>query len=284
LASTLTATQGALTTSDGLTLRTQTWLPPGAPKAVVVLTHGHGEHSSRYWHVGRALAAGGYAMVAYDLRGHGQSGGQRGHTPSYGQLMDDAQRLYDWASRTVPASKRFLYGHSMGGQITLAFALDRKPEAAGVLVSAPWLKLKYAAPAWKVNMGLAIGKVWPAFSLSSGLDKSQPMAHDTAHLNGMPELDLAHLRISARLGSDALTHGAELLARAAEFRYPLLLMHGGDDQIMDPEGSRAFYASAGSADKTLKIYPDLYHEIHNELPARRGEVLAEVVAWLDARA
>ncbi len=271
-----------LTASDGVTLRTQLWTPERATKALVVLTHGHGEHSSRYGHVAAALAAGGYAVAAYDLRGHGRSGGQRGHTPSYAQLLADQHTVVAWARRTVPTAKWFLYGHSMGGQIVLAYALDHKPDAAGVVVTAPWLRLKFTPPAWKVQLGLTIGKVWPSFAMSSGLDKSQPLSHDTGHLNSMPELALSHTQITARLGADALTHGADLLTRAAEFKYPLLIMHGADDQIMDPEGTRLFYAAAGSADKILKVYPELFHEIHNEHPAQRGAVLADIGAWLDA--
>lgn len=171
----------------------------------------------------------------------------------------------------------------MGGQIALNFALNRKPAVAGVLVTAPWLRLAFTPPAWKVRLGTLIGSVWPSFALASGLEGGQPMAHDTAHLNGLPEGELNHTKISARLGADAIAHGAEALARAAEFNYPLLL-HGSDDQVIDPQASREFYAAAGSADKTLKLYPGLFHEIHNELPERRGEVLADMIAWLDARA
>src|SRR5262249_50895123 len=162
-------------------------------------------------------------------------------------------------------------------------ALARQPKVAGVIVSAPWLRLTFSPPAWKVNLGLALGRLMPSFSMSSGLENSQPLAHDNAHLDGLPEVNLAHTRISARLGSEMLAHGADVLARASEFKYPLLALHGGDDQIMNPDGTREFYAAAASADKTLKIYPDLYHEIHNELPERRNEVIADIVAWLDAR-
>ncbi|MCC7362509.1 MAG: lysophospholipase [Anaerolineales bacterium] len=282
MAETFTPTPGSLTASDGLKLRTQHWAPSGPPKALVMMTHGHGEHSSRYLHVGAAFAAAGYAAAAYDLRGHGRSGGPRGHTPSYAQLLNDAQLVFDWAGRALPAPKAFLYGHSLGGQITLAFALDRKPQVAGVAVSAPWLRLKFVPPAWKVRLGLTLSRVWPTFTLSSGLDKSQPMAHDTTWLSSFPELELTHTKISARLGAAALAQGAAVLAQAAEFRHPLLVLHGGDDQIMDPDGSRAFVAAAGSADKTLKVYPDLYHEVHNEHAEHRAAVLADLITWFDA--
>lgn len=273
-------TEHILNANDGLPLRLQRWTPEHTPLALVVITHGHGEHSSRYAHVAAALTTGGYAVVAHDLRGHGRSGGQRGHIPSYAQVLDDVGVVDAWARAQDPDLPRFLYGHSMGGQITLAYALDRQPEAPGVVVSAPWLRLRYMPPAWKVRLGLALSRAWPSFSLGTGLE-AVPMAHDTAHLNSMPELDLAHTRISARLGAEALRHGADVLAQASAFTLPLLVIHGEADGAMDPAGSRAFYERAGSRDKTLKLYPGLYHEVHNE--SERSQVLADILAWLDAR-
>jgi alpha-beta hydrolase superfamily lysophospholipase len=265
---------------DGVRLRLQHWTPMGQPRALVVITHGHGEHSSRYAHVAQALNAGAYAVVAHDLRGHGRSGGPRGHIPGYAQVLDDVHAVSAWARAQHAGQVCFLYGHSMGGQITLSYALDRKPEVAGVVVSAPWLRLKYMPPGWKVRLGLALSQVWPTFALDTGLD-AVPMAHDTAHLGSMPELDLTHTRISARLGAEALSHGGALLAAAPAFSLPLLILHGEADSAMDPAGSRAFYERAASRDKTLKLYPGLYHEVHNE--TERSQVLADIRAWLDDR-
>ncbi|MBI4315518.1 MAG: alpha/beta fold hydrolase, partial [Chloroflexi bacterium] len=101
---------------DGTPLFTESWRVDD-PRAVVVLTHGHGEYANRYLHVGRAFTAAGYSTYAYDLRGHGRSGGPRGHAPGYEAILDDLQSIIDWARAENPGRRMFLYGHSTGGQI-----------------------------------------------------------------------------------------------------------------------------------------------------------------------
>src|SRR5262245_18100792 len=112
-------TEEQRTATDGLTLRSQRWTPEGArvAKAVNVLTHGMGEHSGRYGHTAAALTAAGYALYSYDLRGHGKSGGPRGHTPSLEALLDDQQVVFEWARIENAGRKFFLMAHSMGGNI-----------------------------------------------------------------------------------------------------------------------------------------------------------------------
>ncbi|MGH2524811.1 MAG: alpha/beta fold hydrolase, partial [Anaerolineales bacterium] len=210
---------------------------------------------------------------------HGKSGGPRGHASNYDVLLDDLQLVWDWAKRENLGRQRFLYGHSMGGQITLNFALRRQPDAAGVMVSAPWLILTYMPPAWKVALARTLAAVWPTFTQSTGLDVAVPMAHDQAHLNSFPDLNLAHALISARMGFNMLTGAAAALARAPEFTLPLLILHGDDDGAMSPAGSQQFYERAASADKTFKHYAGMYHEVHNE--TERERVLKDVVEWLD---
>src|SRR5690606_2599909 len=107
-----------------------------------------------------------------DLRGHGRSGGLRGHVPSYAAYLDDLQQVFHLAGERYPGLKRFLYGHSLGGQITIKFALVRRPEAAGVVLSAPWLRLVYSPPAWRGAAARALARVWPTFAQPTGLDKA----------------------------------------------------------------------------------------------------------------
>ena len=94
--------------TDGLEMYAQNWRPEGTPRAVVCLVHGLGEYSGRYAHVGKALADAGFALVAFDLRGHGKSGGQRGHFPSLDVLMDDIHQLIQQGSEKFPGLP-FLY-------------------------------------------------------------------------------------------------------------------------------------------------------------------------------
>jgi alpha-beta hydrolase superfamily lysophospholipase len=266
---------------DGTALRVQHWPPQAEAKAAVVVTHGHGEHCGKYHHVAQALNAAGYAAYLWDLRGHGKSGGPRGHVPRYDSFYDDLQTVLNQAQAAYPARRLFLYGHSMGGQIVLSFSLHRPAPLAGVIVSAPWLRLSYQPPAWKVTLARTMSSLWPTFSQDTGVG-DVPLTHDLEFWKGMPEQNLQHYTMSARLGFAALAAGEDVLDHAGEFRLPLLLLHGAADGVIALAGSQSFYERAASTDKTLQTYPGLYHEIHNE--TERARVLADIVAWLDARA
>src|SRR5512142_2733677 len=126
--------------SDGLDMYARQWAPSGTVKSSVVLVHGLGEHSARYDHVAAALGEGGVALLGFDLRGHGRSGGLRGHTPSYEALMDDITVFLGQAESRYPGLPRFLYGHSLGGNLVLNYTLRRKPTLHGVIATGPWLE------------------------------------------------------------------------------------------------------------------------------------------------
>jgi alpha-beta hydrolase superfamily lysophospholipase len=277
----MTATDTFLTTADGLRLRLRVWSPAARPHGVLILTHGHGEHLGRYDHTAQALCAAGYAVYTYDLRGHGRSQGKQGHSPSFLTYLDDLQQAHELARRELPGRRLWLMGHSMGSLITLMYAIWRQPDVAGLVISAPPLRVKYAPPAWKVLMARSLSRVLPSLTLATGLDVSMPMTHDNDLLAAMPDPDLAHAMMSLRVGADIFTYSALTLARAPELRLPLLLLQGGADGAVDLEATRQFYEQASSADKTFKLYPGFYHEVLNE--TGRAQVVADILAWLDAR-
>lgn len=266
---------------DGLNLRLQTWRPAtSAPKGVVVHTHGFGEYLGRYGHVAEAMTNAGYMFYTYDLRGHGRSEGPRGHAPSYNAFLDDLQFVAERAAAENPELPLFLYGHSMGGQVVLTYVLKRKPKTMGVVVSAPAIRPAYLPPAWKITLARVMANVYPTFTQETGLHESRPMSHDKDFLNSFPDLALAHGKMSAKMGVEFLEIGEYLAANASLFTLPVLLLHGQEDNTISPTGSQAFYDQARSTDKTLKLYPGMYHEIHNETD--RALVLRDMVAWLNA--
>jgi len=155
---------------DGVQFYARGWEPQAStPKGVVCLVHGHGEHVGRYDHVGEALSAAGYALLGFDQRGHGRSAGQRGHIPSYEALLDDIALLLEQAMNRYPALPLFLYGHSMGGNEVINYALRRKPALSGVIATCPWLRLAFEPPALKVALGRMMNRIFPAFAQKSGL-------------------------------------------------------------------------------------------------------------------
>lgn len=264
---------------DGQTFFAQGWEPAGALRAVVCLIHGLGEHSGRYAHVAGALNAAGYAVLTFDLRGHGRTAGLRGHIPHYELAMDDIGRLLAEAARRYAGIPRFLYGHSLGGALVLNYMLRRRPDLAGVVVTSPGLRPGVVPPAWKTTVGRIMYRLWPTFIMDNGLDM-QNLARDPAVLQACAADPLNHSHLSARLGIDILDAGAWALAHAAEFPpVPLLLMQGTADHLVSPEATQAFAAQV-PGECTLKLWEGFYHETHNE--PERAEVLSYVIAWLDA--
>ncbi|MGC8856789.1 MAG: lysophospholipase [Anaerolineae bacterium] len=265
---------------DGLRLYARGWKPhERIPKGVICLVHGHGEHVGRYEHVGQVLSTAGYALLGFDQRGHGRSVGPRGHIPSYDALLDDIALLLDEAASRYPALPYFLYGHSMGGNEVLNYALRRKPALAGVIATGPWLRLAFEPPALKVALGRMMNRVFPAFTQKSGLETAA-LSRRAEVVQAYEADPLVHDQISARLFVEMYSAGLWALEHATEFPLPLLLMHGSADRLTSADASREFAQRAGQQ-VTLRIWEGAYHEIHNE--PEQDEVLQTMIAWLDVQ-
>jgi len=261
---------------DGLDMYARAWAPQGLPKATIMLVHGHGEHIVRYDHVAAALTEKGYAMLGFDLRGHGRSGGPRGHTESYDALMDDIAAFLQQVDERYPGLPRFLYGHSMGGNLVINYALRRKPELRGVIATGPWFKLAFDTPGFQLTFLRLVSSVAHGFSLHSPVDADN-LTHDETSARTYEEDPLVHDIISARLLMTIHDSGLWALEHAAEFPLPLLLMHGADDPITSAKASQEFAEKAG--DKvTFKLWNGMFHEIHNEL--EKAEVFNFMLDWL----
>ena len=266
-------------TFDGLQLFAQSWQPETKSRAVICLVHGMGEHSGRYIHVAEQLTQAGYVLFAFDLRGHGQSPGPRGHTPSYEALMQDISSLIEAANKQFPQLPFFLYGHSLGGNLILNYILRHQTQFKGVIATDPWFRLAFEPPAFKIILCKIMNKIWPSFSQSSGLD-TNALSHDPKVVHAYENDPLVHNYISARMFIGIYQAGQWALEHASEFSLPLLLMHGGADKITSVKASSKF-ANKITKNCTLKIWDGLYHEIHNE--PEKQEVLAFLINWLNEK-
>jgi alpha-beta hydrolase superfamily lysophospholipase len=255
--------------------------------------HGLGEHTGRYAHVGKALNEAGYTLLGFDQRGHGRTPGPRGVTPPFDCMLDDIGLLLDEAARLFPtaARARFLYGHSMGGNFVLNYALQRKHQAmatlAGVIATSPGLRTAFKPPAAKVAIGKVLYRLAPNLVMPNGLEVAG-LARDPAAIAAYSADPLVHDKMSARLGLDILQQGEWALSHAAEFPpMPLLLVHGTDDRITSARACEDFAgAVTGAADAgacgcecTLKLWPGYYHETHNE--PEKVQVIEFIICWLD---
>jgi alpha-beta hydrolase superfamily lysophospholipase len=236
--------------------------------------HGLGEHSGRYEHLAAAFTEAGLALYAIDLRGHGRSEGPRGHTPSLTQWYDDVELFL---SRTHPEKARILYGHSLGGALALCFALHRPEKLNGIIATGPSLRIIADVPLWKEFLGKVMAGIWPTFTQPNGLITGD-LSRDPLVVQAYIDDPLVHDRVSSRLYVDMVAAGQEVLERAADILLPVFLVHGETDRLCDCTATEEFYATAGSPDKTLHIWPALFHEVHNE--PEKDQVIQEIVEWV----
>ena len=267
---------------EGTSFFLQGWEPEdGNPKALVALVHGLGEHTERYIHVGSALTNAGYAMVGFDLRGHGKSGGARGHSTSLDAYMQDIRQFLQLMEKRYSDLPRFLYGHSLGGLLVLAYAIQYGAGLQGVLATGPALRSSLQEQKAKVAMVRVLGSLLPTMTVQSGLDATT-ISRDPIVVDAYRNDPLVHYNTSLGFGKAALSAIDLCFARAKEFPVPLLIIHGKEDKITYPSGSEDFagLVRAAGRDVTLKLWNDLYHEVHNE--PEKGDVFRFMIEWLDA--
>ncbi len=271
--------ENTLTATDELQLFCQGWEPQDQPKAVICLVHGLGEHSGRYTHVAEFLGQAGYATIAFDLRGHGKSGGPRGHAPTFEAFMSDIDQLFIEAEGRYPSTPRFLYGHSLGGLLVLNYALRRKPALLGVVATSPALHSPLMEQKLKIGMAKLLASVAPSTSMPTGLDPNT-ISRDPAVVQAYVQDPLVHGVATFAMAASTIKAVDYAFAHAAEFSVPLLLVHGTQDALTYPSGSQEF-ARLVPGDCTLKLWEGLYHETHNE--PEKEQVLTYILAWLDSQ-
>lgn len=273
-------TEGTFKGVGELELYYQSWYPEGKVKAVLVIVHGLGAHSDRFGNVVRHLVPKQYAVYSFDWRGHGRSPGQRGHINSWAELREDLQAFFKLIKTQQPESPIFLLGHSLGAVIVLDYVLRYPQEASalqGVIALAPALG-KVGVSKARLILGHLLSRVWPRFTLSTGMNLSSA-SRDEKVLAAYAQDKLRHSLGTARMATEFFATTAWVHTHAAEWRSPLLILHGGGDRVTLPEGGEIFYQHVTYEDKLRIVYPEAYHELQNDLNYQ--EVLADLEDWLE---
>lgn len=259
----------------------QTWAPSGAPKATVVIAHGLGEHGGRYAEVAAQLVGLGCVVHAIDHRGHGRSGGTRVLVDKFANAVADMDTLIDRAKRLQPTRPLFLLGHSMGGALSLSYAIKHGKKLDGLILSGPAVALDGAPPllALIAKLLASLAPKLGMFQVDPSLVSRDP--DEVAKYAGDP-LN-AHGKIPVRTLAEIIRFVEIVPALLPAIRVPTLVLHGSDDKLAGVAGSRMIHERISSSDKTLKVYDGLYHEIFNELPADRARVFKDLTDWLQPR-
>lgn len=261
----------------GLKIFTRAWRPTGTPRAIIVIVHGFNSHSGYYRWVAEQFVAHGLAVYALDLRGRGQSEGERFYVEKFADYVNDVATFVALAKAQEPGLPVFMLGHSAGGVVACLYTLEHQAELAGLICES----FAHEVPA-------------PDFALAvlKGVSHIAPHAHvlklNNADFSRDPNVVEAMNKDPFIAGESQPAETIAEMVRADErlkqefplITLPVLILHGTHDKAAKPSGSQHFYNRAGSTDKTLKLYEGHFHDLLNDID--KEVVMADIQGWLDA--
>ena len=268
--------EGRMKTSDGLELLVQSWRPKGETRGALIIVHGLKDYADRYSEFAFAAARRGYAVHALDLRGHGDSQGDRVWVDRFDEYLDDLEAFVARVRAEEAGKPLFLMGHSMGGAIVTLFTETRKPKLAGLITSAG--ALERDAPAGLVGVVKFFSVIAPRLAVFE-LDDTK-FSRDPKVVDSMKSDPLIYDgKGPARTASELLGAVALLREKVGALEVPLLTLHGSEDKVTPPSGSAWLVEQAASKDKTHRAFPGLVHDLLHE--PERAQVVEVILTWLD---
>ena len=255
----------------------QAWLPDEEVKAVLLIVHGSSEHSGRYMNVVNHFVPLGYAVYGFDHIGHGRSDGKREYVERFSDYTDTLTVYFEMVKGWQAGKPVFLFGHSMGGLIASYYLLDHQDSFRGAVISAPAVKVSDSISRVTIIMGRILSVLAPKMGLLRLEDNY--ISRDSKVVEAYVNDPLVfHGKTTARMGAELLKAMFRVTAEADRISLPFIVVQGSEDKIVDPGGAQMLYDRASSADKTIKIYDGLFHEVFNE--PERARVLKDVETWL----
>jgi acylglycerol lipase len=271
-------TEGRFDGVGGLRIFYRSWRPDEPARGVVVIVHGFNSHSGYYLWVAAQLTAAGFAVYALDHRGRGRSEGERFYVEKVADYVADLATFVMRAKAEHPGLPVFMLGHSAGGVISCTYALEHQQELAGLICES----FAFQVPAPDIALALlkGIGHLAPhahVFKL-----KNKDFSRDPAVVRFMDDDPLIDNEVQPALTVAEMVRADERLEREFPLiTLPVFIIHGTEDKATKPSGSQLFYDTAGSSDKTLKLYEGYAHDLLNDVG--KEAVMDDIVRWIDAR-
>lgn len=260
------------TLPNGKNIFTKTWLPEGEARANIILVHGIGEHCRRYEHVAKFLTDHGLAVYGFDHIGHGESDGARG-CMSYKDGFD----IIDLFKEELKEKPVFVYGHSMGGGIVLAYGTQHPQDVTGIIATGPAVGIANPLNPAVVKVLRLLKKIAPGFAISNGLSTAG-LSHDPEVEKAYVSDPLVHDKVSVQLGLDLMDWGEFLQHYSETYPVPLLEVQGSEDTLVDPVAAEKFGKNL-KGDVTYRRFEGGYHELHNE--PNKEELFKLMIDWID---
>ena len=264
--------------AGGYNIFIRSWIPEGTARGVVAICHGVNSHSGYFAWVGEQLRGAGFAVYAVDLRGRGQSDGDRFFVEKIEDYTGDVDLMVQLAKSRHPGLKVFLLGHSAGGVTSCIYTLDHQAELAGLICES--FAFQVPAPDFALAVIKGLSHVAPHAHVLKL--QNEDFSRDPKVVEFMNNDPLIANEVQPTQTVAALVRADERLKREfSRITLPVFILHGTADRATKPSGSQLFYESAGSNDKTLKLYEGYYHDLLNDIG--KEEVMADIVNWIEAR-
>lgn len=264
--------------TDGNKVFYRSWKPGASPKGIVVIVHGFNSHSGYYQWTSEQLTGNGYGVYAIDLRGRGNSDGERFYIPDYKELLGDIDTLVDIARAAHPGLPVFLLGHSAGGVLSSVYTIEHQHKLNGFICES--FAFRVPAPDFVLAVLKGISHIAPHAHVLKL--KNEDFSRDAAAVDTMNNDPLiAHEVQPTKTIQQLVLADERLKAEMSTIRLPLLILHGTMDKATQPAGSQYFYDHAGSQDKTIKFYEGHFHDLLNDVD--KEIVMADIMQWLNGR-
>jgi acylglycerol lipase len=262
----------------GLKIFVRSWRPEGKARGVVAIVHGVNSHSGYYLWAAEQLAASGLAVYALDLHGRGKSDGERFYLEKMADYLDDVKALVTLAKSREPGLPVFLLGHSAGGVISCVYTLEHQTELAGLICES--FAFQVAAPDFALAVVKGLAHLAPHAHVLRL--KNEEFSRDPQVVQAMNDDPLiAHEVQPTKTVAELVRADERLKKEFPLITLPVLILHGTADKVTRPGGSQLFYDTAGSTDKTLKLYEGHAHDLLNDFD--KEVVMADIQGWIDAR-
>ena len=272
------AKEGTFEGVNGLNIFYRTWHPSGKPRGVVVIVPGFNSHSAYYAWTAEQLVADGLAVYAVDLRGRGKSDGERFYVDTFADYLSDVAACIDLAKSRDPGLPVFLLGHSAGGVVACLYAVEHQSQLAGFICES--FAFQVPAPDFALAVLKGLSHVAPHAHVLHL--KNEDFSRDPSVVQAMNADPLiAHETQPTRTVAEMVRADERLKKEFPQVKLPVLILHGTRDKATKPAGSRLFYDTAGSPDKTLKLYDGHYHDLLNDID--KQAVMSDITGWIDAR-
>lgn len=254
--------------------------PSENPKANILLQHGLGEYTTRYVQQYSELIPKlnelGFNVYGFDLPGHGYTKGVRGLVN-----MHEALDLHLKARAAIPTElPLFLFGHSLGGLVTIGSIMKNQDGLAGAVVSAS--AMQKPSSIFERTLGAVMAKLKPEGPMPLPRPGTEALTRDLDLIKVIDSDPLMDTGKAKNLVANTILEVSDQVWRWAEnWKLPVLFIHGDKDTSTDHRNSQKLFREISASDKNLLIYPGGYHELLND--TIKDEVLPAVLGWLKIR-